>query len=121
MSTKGSTSVCAGDFTLQVAAAPANVLGDFYYGPEALQVPFGNGLRCVGGGSTGIFRLLPVNNTGASGSAARTLDFSQPPVGSGPGKIQPGSTWCFQFWYRDPAGGGRGFNLSDAVQVTFVP
>lgn len=121
MASVGSTSVCAGDFTLRVTGAPANILGAFYYGPQAVQIPFGNGIRCVGGGSTGIFRLLPVSNTGAAGSASKALDFSKAPVGSGPGQILPGSSWCFQFWYRDPAGGGSGFNLSDAVQATFVP
>jgi hypothetical protein len=35
--------------------------------------------------------------------------------------IQPGTSWNFQFWYRDPAGGGAGFNLSDAVMIPFRP
>ncbi len=121
MSTEGSTSICASDFTLYVSGAPKNIPGAFYYGPQQAQVPFGNGWRCVGGGLTGIFRLLPAQNTGASGTASRTLDFSLPPIGSGPGQISAGSTWCFQYWYRDPAGGGSNFNLSDAVQATFVP
>jgi len=121
ITTEGSTSVCASDFSLSVSGAPKNILGSFYYGPQQEQLPFGNGWRCVGGGTTGIFRLLPVSSTGSGGSASRTLDFTKAPVGAGPGQISAGSSWCFQFWYRDPAGGGSGFNLSDAVQVTFVP
>jgi len=35
--------------------------------------------------------------------------------------IQAGEAWRFQFWYRNPAGGGAGFNLSDALLVTFCP
>ena len=35
--------------------------------------------------------------------------------------IAPGSTWYFQFWYRDPAMGAPGFNLSSALAVSFEP
>ncbi len=31
-----------------------------------------------------------------------------------------GSTWTPQFYYRDPAG-TAGFNLSDAMRVTWTP
>jgi hypothetical protein len=34
--------------------------------------------------------------------------------------FQPGTSWNFQFWYRNPAGGGAGFNLSDALHVDFA-
>jgi hypothetical protein len=33
---------------------------------------------------------------------------------------QPGSAWNVQFWYRNPAAGGTGFNLSDALHVDFA-
>jgi hypothetical protein len=55
------------------------------------------------------------------GDVERLLDFTQPPAGGGPGQIEPGSTWNFQLWYRDPAGGGSGFNLSDALSAPFTP
>jgi len=32
-----------------------------------------------------------------------------------------GDTKFFQFWYRNPAGGGAGFNLSDSLAVPFCP
>jgi hypothetical protein len=36
------------------------------------------------------------------------------------GAIDPGDTWRFQAWYRDPAGPcGTGFNLSNGLEVTF--
>ena len=38
------------------------------------------------------------------------------PAGS---QILGGSTHYFQAWYRDLAAGGMGFNLSDAIRVTF--
>lgn len=35
--------------------------------------------------------------------------------------FDPGTTWEFQYWYRDPVAGGAGFNLSDAVSIDFLP
>jgi len=35
------------------------------------------------------------------------------------GQITSGSKWYFQFWLRDPAAGGAGFHLSDALEVHF--
>ena len=50
------------------------------------------------------------------------LDLAAPPANSGAGQITAGSTWNFQYWYRDPQlPGGSGFNLSDALQVLFRP
>jgi hypothetical protein len=38
------------------------------------------------------------------------------------GALVPGSTWNFQFWYRDSKGPLQsGFNLSDALTATFCP
>ena len=55
-------------------------------------------------------------------AVARALDFTAPPTNAGGGQINPGSTWNFQFWFRDPMGpGGNGFNLSDGLQVDFCP
>jgi hypothetical protein len=49
------------------------------------------------------------------------LDLSSPPFSSGPGAVTSGDERNFQFWYRDPAGGPSGFNLSDGLQVNFCP
>ena len=49
--------------------------------------------------------------------ATWALDNQNPP--SLNGQISPGDTKWFQFWYRDPLGGGAFFNLSDALRVTF--
>ncbi|MBI5432917.1 MAG: hypothetical protein HZA52_08825 [Planctomycetes bacterium] len=35
--------------------------------------------------------------------------------------LNPGETWYLQVWYRGVAGGGAGLNLTDGLQVTFVP
>jgi len=114
----GSTSVSGNDFTLDVTAAAASQVGLFYYGPNQIEIPFGNGYRCVGGGA---FRLGPPLSTDPAGFATRWLDFTQPPANGGPGAILAGSHWNFQFWYRDPAAGGASFNLSDGLSVDFLP
>ena len=35
------------------------------------------------------------------------------------GQITVGSSWAFQYWYRDPGFGSAGFNFSDGLWVTF--
>ncbi|MCB9916710.1 MAG: hypothetical protein H6828_16430 [Planctomycetes bacterium] len=111
----GSTSVGANDLALTATQLPTNQNGLFYMGPNQIQLPFGDGLRCVGGGGIGLVRF-PIGNSGASGTLALPAGF----VGSAP--IAPGSTWNFQAWFRDPPGPcGNVFNLSSALTATFVP
>jgi hypothetical protein len=121
MSNSGSTSVTANDFVLEVSDAAANKFGQFYYGGAQAQAPFGEGFRCVGSSGTGTFRLNPIGSTDAQGVLSRPVDFDQPPANAGPGEIAPGSTWNFQFWFRDPMGGPSAFNLSDGLSVSFCP
>jgi hypothetical protein len=112
----GSTSVSANDFQIIAGFAPAEQTGLFYYGPNQVQAPFGNGVRCVGGSVT---RLNPPTIISAPwGEAIHALDNTLP---ENIANIQAGTSWNFQFWYRDPAGGGATFNLSDAVMVPFRP
>ena len=104
-------------FRLRVDGAPAGRLGVFFYGDRAVQIPFGDGVRCVGGRT---FRLTPpISTTGPLG-LVRRLDFTRGQPASGPGQITNGSTWYFQFMYRDPLGpGGTSANTTDGLQVTF--
>jgi len=110
----GSDSVAANALMLRSTGAPANQNGLFYYGDNQIQVPFGQGFRCVGG-SQGVFRLHPVVNSGAGGVLEYQVDLANPPEISG--LVTPGSTWNYQAWFRD----GLDFDLSDAVSVTFAP
>jgi hypothetical protein len=117
----GTASVATNDFTLTVDGAVPGQFGLFFYGSRQTDVPFGDGSLCIAGGGCGLFRLPPVAITDAAGHAEHQVDFSAPPVSSGPGWIAPGSKWYFQYWYRDPAAGGSGFNLSDGLAVGFCP
>jgi len=114
----GSTSVAANDLVLEASGLPPGQFGLFFYGRSPIQVPFGDGFLCVGGG---VFRLNPPLVTDAAGEVARPLDLTRPPAASGAGAITAFSTWRAQFWYRDPAGGGAGFNTSDGLTLPFCP
>jgi len=109
----GSVSVAANDAVLVADSLPNNQPGIFYFGPNQIQVAFGNGFRCVGGTTT---RLPPV--TSSFGSVGYALDLNNLPFGAA---INAGDTVNFQYWYRDPADGGMGFNLTDGLSATFCP
>jgi len=111
----GSTSVAANDLGFLAGPMAAGEPGIFYYGPDQLQVPFGEGNRCVGGGPGTIVRMFPFAFADASGFMGTTLDNTGPAHG----QVLPAVTLHFQAWFRDPLGGGAGFNLSDALSVVF--
>ncbi|MFT7485963.1 MAG: hypothetical protein ACI9F9_001816 [Candidatus Paceibacteria bacterium] len=113
LSSGGSVSFTANDFSLVASAAPSTVQGLFFFGFIETQVPFGNGFRCV----DGAIQRLPVTATDGFGAALHALDLNGSHVG---GAIVAGTTAKFQYWYRDP-GVGQDFNLSDALSVTFAP
>lgn len=109
----GTVSITVNDFGLTAGPVP-NQPGIFFYAAGQLQIPFGEGFRCVGAGT--IYRLNPpVMATG--NQLVRAIDLNALP--SGP--VGSTDTWNFQAWYRDPTGGPSGFNLSDAIEVTFCP
>jgi len=114
----GSTSLAANDLILTCQGGPPNKPGLFFYGPNQVQLPFGAGFRCVGGG---IWRMPPVQTFDVFGNAAYVVDYGQSPFNSGGGQILSGSMWNFQFWYRDPGFAGHDFNLSNGIKLTFSP
>ena len=75
--------------------------------------PFGDGFLCV---AAPVERVHPPIFADAAGAVERPLDLAAPPV---LGNAFPGATSNFQFWYRDPAMGASGFNLSDALRVVW--
>ena len=111
---QGSTSVSANRFSLASHYAPTNVFGVFVQGPGGPATPWGDGTLCVGK----LLYRLGVVITDGGGRASLDLDFTLPPA---PGAtIFPGSSWHFQFVYRDIAGpGGTGFNASAGLRAVF--
>lgn len=121
ISASGSTSISANNFDLYVFGAVPGAFGLYYYGGAQTNAVFGDGFRCVGAGSSGIYRLNPPQTISVFGDMPRPVDFNAAPMNAGGGMISEGDTRYFQFWYRDTAAGGAGFNLSDGLAVIFCP
>jgi hypothetical protein len=115
MGSCGSSSITANDLTLVATHCPLNKNGFFFYGYVEDHTMFGNGWRCVG---SPIARLKPVINTGPTGTATRLIDYGNLPPNV---PITAGSVRRFQFWFRDPPGGGAQTNLTDGLKVYFGP
>jgi hypothetical protein len=112
----GSLSIADNDFTLATYKAPAGQSGTFFYGANSIQIPFGDGFRCIAAPLQRV-RFVPIDSDGV---ATASIDFTAPP--SPIGALASGTTWSFQFHFRDPTGpGGSGFNLSNATRITFCP
>jgi|GEM_PF-3042637 len=110
----GSPVVAADDLHLLVQGAPPQTFGLFFFASNPTQLPLGEGFLCATGS---LRRLPPPLQSDPDGNRLRKLLLSQPPAA---GLLLPGSTWSFQYWYRDQAGGPSGFNLSDAVAVSLL-
>lgn len=103
------------DFGLFANHIPFFEVGVFLMATSTNNVPFGNGTLCVGGSVQRLAVTPPV----VGGYAAVDLDFTD--AGSLASQITAGSTWYFQYWYRNVSGGGAGFNLSNGLRATFCP
>ena len=110
---EGSPSLADADLTLHVDDVPPGSPGIFYFGRAAIEVPFGDGKRCVGGA---VQRMFPFVHADCAGRVQHTFDFS---AGYASSLVAGDSYW--QLWYRDPNGGPAGFNLSGAWQMTLEP
>lgn len=121
LSVTGLPSVILDTLKITATQLPNNQNGIFFMGPnQAAPIPFGDGLRCVGGQ---LFRYLPVKNSGSTGTitlgpgiVAASQSFAMA------GRIDNGETWNFQAWFRDPMGPcGLAFSVSNALSVQFTP
>jgi hypothetical protein len=119
----GTSSVAADDLTLHATQISPNKLGIYFMGPAQALAVSGNGLRTIGGGSSGIKRYLP-GNSGAAGEidlgpGVVAYSHAHFPAAS---QIQVGQTWNFQCFYRDPSGPcGGASNTTNGFSVTFTP
>jgi len=118
----GTTSLSADDLLLTVSGVPRNQFGLLFMGGAQRLVPFGGGQRCIGAGFGALCRF-PVQSSGATGVLTEgpgIVAFSGTQAMSC--HIDPGETWHFQAWFRDPAGPcGAFFNLSNAASISFGP
>jgi hypothetical protein len=108
----GTTSLAANNFVLRVDGNPPNALGRFVMARKRTEVPFGDGWRCVDGPRVD----FEPERADATGSVRLAIDNRAPPA---IGHLLPGSSWFFQWWYRDPFASGNGCNASDGLAATF--
>jgi len=113
----GSLNLLQTSFGLASTGLPVNPtsFGLFTCGTIPTNVPFGNGTLCISPFAPGITKM------GVRPLSSNTVTFSMPDSPAAFTQCTPGSTWYFQFWYRDPAAGGSRFNLSNGLQVSFAP
>ncbi|MDA1265319.1 MAG: right-handed parallel beta-helix repeat-containing protein [Planctomycetota bacterium] len=118
----GTGSVSVDDLILRATGLPLNQNGLVFMGGGQANAVIGDGLLCISGGASGIFRY-GVQNTGSQGVLTLgpgITSLSQQFAMSG--HIAAGETWHFQVWHRDPQGPcGSGTNFSNAIAVTFTP
>ncbi|MFT5477766.1 MAG: hypothetical protein ACI8Y8_003119 [Planctomycetota bacterium] len=113
----GSGTLADQNVTLRATGAPNDTVGLFFFGVNQMQVPFGQGLRCVGPGR--VQRMLPMIATGpangnAAGEAVLDIDFSAtyaPALTAG--------QLNFQFWFQDTVSMTPTFNLTNGIQILF--
>ena len=110
----GSGSVTLDNLVLTASQMPPSVFAVMFGGTAFVgPLPFGDGLRCAGGG---IVRFTTPTLTSGAGTLT-----AGPGLAGGFGLL-PFSTWTFQCWYRDPGGPcGGGFNTTHSQDVLFTP
>lgn len=112
MAWQGTPNISTNNFEIIAVGCPVNTSGLFFYGNGQTQATFGNGFRCVSGS---LYRFGRTT-TDFLGDARQLIDYP-----TAPAPISAGQTWNFQFWYRNAAAGGAGFNLSNGLSVVFCP
>lgn len=112
----GSVSVSENNFALLARGTLPHSKGLFLYGQNPAQYPFGDGYLCIDPFNPGVLALRPWVQASAAGFAGNQVQFASllPP-----GVITPGSTWHFQYIYRDA--GTQRFNSSNGLGATFAP
>ncbi len=97
-----------------------NGFGLYFAGPSYLAagagIPFGDGLRCLGGQIRRLGVRPSVNGTSFAPAPGAPLLSTF---------IVPGSAYGYQVWHRDNAAAGActgaGFNLTNAVEILYAP
>lgn len=115
----GSDEVLDNAFVLNAQSLPPGQFGFFLNSQSMVFVPNpagSNGNLCIAGPSIGRFdaNVMMASPAGLVSLPVDLMMFPTPMVFI---SITPGSTWNFQFWYRDIVGGGS--NFTDALSVTF--
>jgi len=116
LSAGGSASVSAANLVLSAENLIPSQPGLYFQGNNAVNSangnPFGDGLRCAGGG---VIRLQ-VRFADSSGASQTTTNIAAN------GGVSAGDTKRYQIWYRDPNSSpcSTQFNLSNGYEITWT-
>jgi hypothetical protein len=107
-------SASASEGKLRLLAGPVpDQFGIFFHGMSEAHVPFGNGFLCATGDLVrGVVIHAEMN------VALYTYENSDPAHSV---SAYVGTTRHFQYWFRDPMGGGAFFNTSNATTLAILP
>ena len=98
--------------TLNAFYCPPGELAWFLMGQGEASIPFGNGRLCMESSSGPVLRISAATLIDSSGDVQFPLLETNFPFSS---IIQPGSTWHFQFIFRD--NNGTRWNATSALRV----
>ena len=121
MRASGSQSISENNLTFTVTGLPGGTSGLFYYGPNMLAAPISvsTGLHWLG---NPVYRMgaVFVPPAGPSGTATlvKTINLNLAPFA---GVVTPGTEFGFQFYYRNSAAGPGATNLSEPLNIGFMP
>jgi len=118
----GTTSVSRDDLVLTATNTGAHSFGLFFMGRTATPLQFfGNGRRCVDD-PVQILRF-PARPSGAAGIVHEGPGLVAYTTSTFPAfaQVMVGQRWNFQLWYRDSGACLRGYNVPNALGVTFTP
>jgi len=112
----GSASIATDDLALLAQHSAPSTPGQFFQGAVPVSAGqgaiFGDGLRCAAG-QVQRLQLVFASGQGEASSSTSVV------AAGGP---LPGQTRYYQWWYRDLGGPcGSGFNLSNAVRISWTP
>jgi hypothetical protein len=117
LSAAGNASVSADTVVMTASSMPAGP-ALYFQGTTQIAVPFGDGVRCVGGASI----RLAIKISGAAGTS--TYPVAGDPSVSLKGAIPPGGgTRFYQCWYRNagPFCTPSTFNLTNGLAIVWTP
>lgn len=117
----GSSSIVQNELRFEVRHMQPVRSALLFMGAGTGQTVLGDGLRMVAPAGGGLYRF-GAQLSGPDGAFEQRAIVARAQSFAPPGQLQPGATWNFQCWYRDPAGPcSSGTNLTNAVEVLFRP
>ena len=113
---RGDRSISANDLALRADDLPTGQPGIFIAGPSPVAIPFFNGTLCID--PMGLQRFADAR-TPVFGKVCTYVDLAN----AAPGglNVTAGSSFHYQYWFRDPAAGGGNANFSDGIELVYGP